>query len=90
VAPAAPAVSTPEIGSSSNLAAVGNALAKLETHARMLSRGAHGKDGYDRDFAELDAEDRTNFSLALCTAAVRFPDLNRYDDILPYDACVWW
>jgi hypothetical protein len=46
---------------------------------------AQGQDDFDREFMELDAEDRTNFSPALCQIALLNNGLNRYDDILPYD-----
>ncbi len=83
-APPEPALEKPA-PASDNIAAVEHACSRLESHALALSRVDHGKDGFDRDFAALDAEDRRNFSLQLCIAATHHPELNRYDDILPYD-----
>lgn len=64
---------------------VEKAIAALEQRVASLTQRSGASDGFQAEFDMLHAEDQRVFNPALCRAAVKQSDKNRYGDILPYD-----
>eukprot|EP01147_Barroeca_monosierra_P008355 gene8355-895_t len=63
------------------------AIAKLNDEINSLSqKDDDGITGFERGFMQLDREDRKMFRQRKTSAGSARPELNRYTDIIPYDA----